>query len=114
MRKKPRAQEPRSRWKKSRLEDLVGRALEGAEGEEEQAMAFHEAILEELKLPFRTDLADGPVRVVAVEAGADDELVAVCLRPGARLEIPLGELPIPRPAPRGAEWIRAYRHWLEE
>ena len=114
MRRKPRERAPRSRWKKSRLEDLVGRALEGTETEEEQEMAFHAAILEQLRLPFRTVLADGPVSVVGVEAGADDELVAVCLRSGERREVPLADLPIPRPAPRGAEWLRAYQHWRQE
>jgi hypothetical protein len=114
MRKKPREHPPRPRGRKSRLEELIGRALEGTETEEEQEMAFHETLLEQLRLPFRTGLADGPVSVVGVETGADDELVAVCLRSGERREVPLSELPIPRPAPRGAEWIRAYRHWRQE
>lgn len=77
-------------------------------------MAFHAALEEHVQLPFRTKLPDGPVAVRAIEAGADDELVAVCFRDGRRLEVALGDLPLPRPAPRGAEWIEAYRLWRQE
>jgi hypothetical protein len=114
MRRKPREAAPRGRFRKSRLEDLIGRALGDADGDEEQQMAFHAALEEHVRLPLRTVLADGPAVVRAIEVGPDDELVAVCWRAGERRVISLAELPLPRPAPRGAEWIEAYRRWREE
>jgi hypothetical protein len=114
MRKKPRENAPRTRGRKSRLEELIGRALAGTDSDEEAQMAFHEALEEHVKLPFRTALADGPVSVRALEVGPDDALVAVCFRGAERREVPLAELPLPRPTPKGGEWILAYRAWREE
>ena len=114
MRKKPRETGPRPRGRKFRLEELIGRALAGTEGDEEAQAAFHEALEEHVKLPFRTRLDDGIAVVRGFEVGPDDALVAVCLRPDGRREVPLSELPLPRPGPRGVEWILAYRAWLGE
>ena len=114
MRKKPREKGPRRRGRKSRLEELIGRALAGTEGDEEAEAAFHEALEEHVKLPFRTVLADGPATVRGFEAGPGDALVAVCIQSTGRRQVPLEELPIPRPTPPGAEWILAYLAWREE
>jgi hypothetical protein len=114
MRKKPHEKGPRPRGRKSRLEELIGRVLAGTEGEEEAQAAFHEALEEHVKLPFRTDLPDGPATVRAFEVGAEDLLVAVCLRGAERREVPLDELPLPKPGPKGTEWILAYRAWRDE
>jgi len=40
-----------------------------------------------------------------------DEIVAICMRGAKRQTIPVLDLRIPEPAPEGAEWIAAYRHW---
>lgn len=41
----------------------------------------------------------------------DGSIVALCSRGGMRQSIGILELPLPSPAPEGAEWIEAYRHW---
>jgi hypothetical protein len=40
-----------------------------------------------------------------------DEIVAVLKRGAKRQKVPMLELPLPSPPPKGAEWIAAYRHW---
>lgn len=106
MRKKPRESIKKPRWKKSRLEDLVGRVIEDLEDDEEREMAFFEAIAEHVRFPFK--LKDGIARGIAVNE--DDEIVLL-LDSGP---LPLLEVEIPRPAPKGAEWIEAYRLWTAE
>ncbi|MDN3054753.1 hypothetical protein PH213_09410 [Streptomyces sp. SRF1] len=41
----------------------------------------------------------------------DGRIVALCSRGGMRQSIGMLELPLPSPAPEGAEWFEAYRHW---
>ena len=52
--------------------------------------------------------------VIEREVDAGDVLVAVCFRGAERREVPLDELPLPKPGPKGAEWILAYRAWRAE
>ncbi len=40
-----------------------------------------------------------------------DGIVAVCARGRHRQKIDLLDLPLPTPAPDGADWIDAYRAW---
>ena len=114
MRKKPREKPQRGRWKKSRLESLIERAVVDGGDEEEQQMAFFEALEEHLKLPFRTSIGKLPVTVRSIEVGDDEEIVAICQHQDDRFEVPLLDLVIPRPAPPGADWIEAYRLWVSE
>ena len=114
VRKKPREKPQRSRWKKSRLESLIGRALVDAEDAEEQQMAFYQALEEHLKLPFRTMVGNTPVTVRGLAVSSDDEIVAICHHQEEQTEIPLLDLTIPKPAPPGAEWIEALRLWVTE
>lgn len=108
MRKKPRAKKLKPRWKKSRLEELVRRAIGDVDDPDEQETAFYEALAEQLRFPFR--LKDGIARGLAVDA--DDDIVVLC--DGVPGGIPILELEIPKPAPPGAEWIEAYRLWTSE
>ncbi len=114
MRKKPREKAPRTRWRKSRLEDLIHRATADAQGDEEEQMGFYTALEEHLKFPFRT--ADPELSVRGLDVGEDDEIVAVCLnlRTRERSAVPLLDLELPKPPPPGAEWIEAYRLWTRE
>jgi len=41
----------------------------------------------------------------------DEGIVAVCTCGRSRQRIGILDLPIPKPAPDGAEWIEAYRRW---
>lgn len=114
MRKKPRERLPLKRWKKSKLEDLIQRAVLDAEDDEEQQMGFYEALEEHLRFPFKTALAGVPVVVKGLDVGEDDEILAVCVRDGEKVGVPLLDLPMPKPPPKGAEWIEAYRLWIQE
>ena len=114
MRKKPREKPQRTRWKKSRLEDLICRAIVDAHDDEEQQMGFHTEIEENVRFPFKTTLLGQEVTVTGIEVNDADEIVAVCVRDRERQRIPILDLPLPRPPPRGAEWIEAYRLWVSE
>jgi hypothetical protein len=114
VRKKPREKPFLKRWKKSKLEDLIHRAVLDADNDEEQQMGFYEALEEHLKFPFRTAVAGSLVVVRGLEVGEDDEILAVCVRGGEKVGIPLLDLPLPKPPPKGAEWIEAYRLWVAE
>ncbi len=114
MRKKPREKPLKKRWKKSALEDLIHRAVRDAEGAEEEQLGFYEALEEHLRFPFKTALGGVPVVVQGLDVGEDDEILAVCLHNGERQGVPLLELPLPKPPPKGAEWLEAYRLWVSE
>ncbi|HLY74473.1 MAG TPA: calcium-binding protein [Planctomycetota bacterium] len=114
MRKKPRERLPLKRWKKSRLEDLIHRALQDTEDEEEQQMGFYEALEEHLRFPFKTALGGLPAVVRGLAVGEDDEILAICTRGSEKIGVPLLDLPLPKPPPKGAEWIEAFRLWTAE
>jgi hypothetical protein len=43
----------------------------------------------------------------------DCRIKAVCERSGEQQRIDLIDLPLPSPPPSGAQWIAAYRRWVE-
>ncbi|MFG3352893.1 hypothetical protein [Streptomyces sp. NPDC048001] len=49
--------------------------------------------------------------VRGVDLTPDGRIVARCSRGRVRQSIGILHLPLPNPAPEGAEWIEAYRHW---
>jgi hypothetical protein len=51
------------------------------------------------------------VTVESIDLTDDDKIVAGCRRGRERQAISLLDLPLPSPAPVGAEWIHAYRYW---
>ena len=114
MRKKPREKKLRTRWSKAKLEELIGCATVDAADEEEQQMGFYTAIEDHVKFPFKTALPGGEVAVQGIGVDEADEIVAVCLRGRERLAVSILDLPLPKPPPKGAEWIEAYRLWAQE
>jgi hypothetical protein len=64
-------------------------------------------------VPFETNVLGVVVKVTGVDVTRDDALVAICERGRTKQRVPLGDLPLPTPKPRGAEWIDAYRAWVE-
>jgi hypothetical protein len=63
---------------------------------------------------FTLRLHDGALGVTVTlekvgETGSG--IVAVCVRGQYRQATPILDLPLPDPAPRGAEWIAAYGRW---
>jgi hypothetical protein len=92
------------------LEALVEEATVDAYGDEEQLSGFHVMIGDNLAIPFTTTILGVEVTVKAVELTASG-IVAICVRGKYRQAIPILDLPLPEPPPRGWEWIAAYQHW---
>jgi hypothetical protein len=93
------------------LAALIEQATVDCYNESEQATGLYTAIEDNLAVPFATRMLGVTVEVEAVDLTADDQIVAVCSRGGQRQRVPILDLPLPDPAPEGAEWIEAYRAW---
>jgi len=96
----------------AKLKRLIEEATVDAYNESEERVGFLTMIDENLVLPFATQILGVEVSVDRVDLSAADAIVAICRRGRTRQAIPILELPLPRPAPRGAEWIEAYRRWM--
>ena len=94
-----------------RLEAMVEEATVDCYNEEEQVTGLFTMIEDNLSLPFQTTVLGVAVSVVGVDLADSGQIIAVCSRDGMRQAIPLLDLPMPTPAPTGAEWIEAYRRW---
>jgi hypothetical protein len=101
------------RWppNRSQLDVLITDATIDAYDESEQRMGFYTMIMGHLAVPFETTILGVPVVVESLEISAAEHLVAICRRGVKRQQIGILELPLPKRAPEGAEWIEAYRRW---
>jgi hypothetical protein len=92
------------------LDDLIADATVDAYDTEEQLTGLFTMLDEHLAVPFKTTIVG---MTVTVEGVTDDEnrFIASCARDQHRQTIDLRDLPVPSPAPAGAEWITAYRRW---
>jgi hypothetical protein len=97
--------------KRQALEALVEEATVDAYGDEEQRTGLYTMIEEHLDLPFETKVLGTRVLVERVDMNDAGEIVAVCRKGESRQRIQILDLPMPSPAPRGAQWIAAYRYW---
>ncbi|HTF86918.1 MAG TPA: calcium-binding protein [Planctomycetota bacterium] len=97
---------------RARLDALVAQATIDAYGDSEQRCGFFTMLEEHLDLPFETEVLGKTVIVERLDINEADEIVAVCRSGSRRQRVSILDLPLPNPAPRGAEWIAAYRHWL--
>jgi hypothetical protein len=95
------------------LDELVEEAIVDCYDEEEQATGFFTIIEDNLAFPFTTRILGVDASVAAIAMDDDGRIKAVCERNGERQRIDLIDLPLPSPPPSGAEWIAAYRRWLE-
>ncbi len=101
----------RNRTTKRRVNALVAEAIVDAYTESEQRTAFYTLLDERLDTPFVTKILGTEVSVERIDMTEEEQIVAICRRGRSRQAVPILELPLPEPAPRGAEWIEAYRHW---
>ncbi|WBB47787.1 hypothetical protein O3597_22040 [Verrucosispora sp. WMMA2044] len=92
------------------LEAMIEEATIEAYGDDEQLTGLFTMIEEHLTVPFTTTVLGVEVTVRKIDLTADT-IVAVCARGHHRQRIDLLDLPLPTPAPDGAAWIDAYRHW---
>lgn len=98
-------------FSKVKLEKLIEEAVVDAYGEEEQVGGFLTMMEEHLALPFSASILGVDVVVERVDTRRSGQIVAICRRDKIRQRIGILDLPLPTPAPAGAEWIAAYRHW---
>lgn len=101
----------RRRLSPARLDRLIAAATVDAYGDSEQRTGFLTMLEENLELPFETLVLDVPVCVERIDLTEADEIIAICRRGKNRQRVPILELPLPDPPPRGVEWIAAYRRW---
>jgi hypothetical protein len=97
----------------AQLDELIEEATVDCYDEQEQASGFFAVIEDNLGLPFATRILGIDASVTAVEMDNDGRIKAVCERSGELQRIDLIDLPLPSPPPSGAEWIAAYRRWVE-
>jgi hypothetical protein len=105
--RKRRATHPSS----AQLDRLIAEATVDAYNESEQAGGLYTMMEECLAVPFTTEFLGVAVTVVGVDLTEDDRIVALCRRGKARQRIPVLDVPLPEPPPKGVEWIHAYRRW---
>ncbi len=97
----------------AQLDELIEEATVDCYDEEEQASGFFAVIEDNLALPFTTRILGVEASVAAIEMDDGGRIKAVCERSGEQQRIDLIDLPLPSPPPSGAEWIAAYRRWVE-
>ena len=96
---------------KAKLEALIEEATVDAYGEDEQKVGLLTMMQEHLALPFRVSILGAEVAVEKISMTRDGRIVAVCQLDGVRQRIDVLDLPLPKPAPVGAEWVAAYSYW---
>lgn len=93
------------------LDALIEEAIVDCYNDEEQITGLFTMIDEHLAVPFRTEVLGAEVTVAKVDLTIGHEIVAICHRDNHKQAISILDLPLPNPAPDGAEWIEAYRRW---
>ena len=79
--------------------------------ESEEVTGIFTMLKDNLAVPFATKILGVDVTVERVDLNDAGEIVAVCRRGREKLRVPVIDLPLPEPKPKGAEWIDAYRRW---
>lgn len=95
----------------ARLDAMVEEATVDCYNEDEQVTGLFTMIEDNLALPFQTTVLGMAVSVISADLSESGQIVAICSRHELRQAIPILDLPMPVPAPVGAEWIEAYRRW---
>ena len=95
------------------LESMIEAATVDAYNDDEQLTGLFTMIEEHLVMPFTTTVLGVEVTVDKVDLTTDN-IVAICVRGRDRQQIDLLDLRLPTPAPDGAVWIDAYRHWARQ
>lgn len=97
---------------KKRFEEMVDEATVDCYNDSEHITGWYTMIDDNLVLPFDTKVLGVPVVVDRIELTETEQIVARCTRGAHRQPIPILDLPLPTPVPRGSEWIEAYRRWV--
>lgn len=96
---------------RARLEKMIGEAIVDAYTEDEEKIGIQTMVQDGIEVPFETVVLGVQVRVEKIDILGDNEIVAICRHGRKRQAIPILDLPLPTPLPKGVEWIEAYRLW---
>ncbi len=107
----PSAKIRRPRLSPARLARLVEEATIDCYNESEEVTGLFTMLEDNLELPFDTSVLGVEVTVTGIDLTTEGTILALCKRERKRQAIPILELPLPEPPPRGWEWIDAYRRW---
>ena len=102
-----------SRSKRTVLDALIAEATVDCYDESECVTGFYTMLEDNIAVPFQTVVLGVDVTVTGVDLTEDGQITAVCTRGKAKQRIPILDLPLPTPPPKGAEWIDAYRRWAK-
>ena len=100
-----------TKMSEAELDALIEEATVDAYDESEQIVGFLAMLQERLEMPFQTAVLGVEVTAEKVDLSDDNQIVVVCTRGKSRQRIPILDLPLPKPPPKGAEWIDAYCRW---
>ena len=94
-----------------KLDAMIAEAIVDAHDTSEQTVGFYTMLDDHLAMPFKTEMLGVEVTVERIDMTDDEQIVAVCSRGAARQRVPILDLPLPSPPPKGADWILAFRRW---
>jgi hypothetical protein len=100
-----------SRIDAARLTEMIEEATVDCYGESEQMTGWFTMLDENLATPFETVVFGVTVTVKRIDLAENEQIVAVCSRGRDRQSLPILDLPLPTPQPKGSEWIDAFRQW---
>ena len=93
------------------LDKLIEEATVDCYNESEEVTGIFTMLEDNLVVPFATKMLGVEVTVERVDLNDGVEIVAVCRRGREKQRVPVIDLPLPEPKPKGAEWIDVYRRW---
>jgi hypothetical protein len=99
--------------KRGALDEMVAQATVDCYNDSECVTGFYTMLDEHLDVPFQATALEVDVTVTGIDLTDDDQIVAVCARGRSHQRISILDLPLPTPLPKGADWIEAYRRWLQ-
>lgn len=102
---------PQPLYEAATLDALIAEATADCHDTSEQTYGMYAMLLDHLEMPFATEILGMEAVVEDVTMDDAERLMAVCSRGSHRMVLPLQDLHLPSPPPRGAEWIAAFRRW---
>jgi len=101
----------------AKLEALLEEAVAHCYGEEEEFWGMFCALQMHLSFPLQAGVEGDTVEVIGLDdpgSGLQQGVMARVNQGGQEQAVPLAELEIVDPDPASAEWLAAYRYWLEK
>ncbi len=93
---------------------MIEEATVDCYNESEQVTGWFTMIEDNLEVPFEMTVLGVQLTVERVDLNRSEQIVAICRRGHEHQSLPILDLPLPTPPPGGAEWIEAYRRWLDQ